>query len=229
MPAGHGLRSRTRDLFARGFRKKGTIHLSTYLRTYHVGDYVDVKVNGAIHKEHYDHMQMRVFPTDLDDEKCRENVCKRGEEMVKMAWNKDDNIGILNDNEEIDDLVNEMRKIEEIRAQNVVSDCLGSNDEMEGDRFVDEYMDQGKDNVHKTDDSIGTATGCNVLNVEGIKLDNMLVERPTEMDEEGNEIVIFDYDLVATGSMKWSKNLRGQFVVFRMSIRMSFVVENGPW
>ncbi|VFQ71912.1 unnamed protein product [Cuscuta campestris] len=50
MPAGHGLRSRTRDLFARGFRKKGTIPLSTYLRTFHIGDYVDVKVNGAVHK-----------------------------------------------------------------------------------------------------------------------------------------------------------------------------------
>ncbi|KAF7124450.1 hypothetical protein RHSIM_Rhsim12G0127600 [Rhododendron simsii] len=50
MPAGHGLRSRTRDLFSRPFRKKGTIHLSTYLRTYHTGDYVDIKVNGAVHK-----------------------------------------------------------------------------------------------------------------------------------------------------------------------------------
>ncbi|PSR88455.1 60S ribosomal protein like [Actinidia chinensis var. chinensis] len=50
MPAGHGLRSRTRDLFSRPFRKKGTIHLSTYLRTYHIGDYVDIKVNGAVHK-----------------------------------------------------------------------------------------------------------------------------------------------------------------------------------
>ncbi|KAL0754643.1 hypothetical protein Bca101_092311 [Brassica carinata] len=50
MPAGHGVRARTRDLFARGFRKKGTIPLSTYLRTFKVGDYVDVKVNGAIHK-----------------------------------------------------------------------------------------------------------------------------------------------------------------------------------
>ncbi|CAM8909896.1 unnamed protein product [Rhodiola kirilowii] len=50
MPAGHGLRSRTRDLFARGFRKKGYIALSTYLKTYKVGEYVDVKVNGAIHK-----------------------------------------------------------------------------------------------------------------------------------------------------------------------------------
>lgn len=50
MPAGHGLRSRTRDLFARPFRKKGYIPLSTYLRTYKIGDYVDVKVNGAVHK-----------------------------------------------------------------------------------------------------------------------------------------------------------------------------------
>ncbi|KAK0585982.1 hypothetical protein LWI29_037274 [Acer saccharum] len=50
MPAGHGLRSRTRDLFARAFRKKGYIPLSTYLKTYKIGEYVDIKVNGAIHK-----------------------------------------------------------------------------------------------------------------------------------------------------------------------------------
>lgn len=50
MPAGHGLRSRTRDSFSRPFRKKGTIALTTYLRTYHIGDYVDIRVNGAVHK-----------------------------------------------------------------------------------------------------------------------------------------------------------------------------------
>ncbi|RZC83426.1 hypothetical protein C5167_046210 [Papaver somniferum] len=50
MPAGHGLRSRTRDLFSRPFRKKGYIALTTYLRTFKIGDYVDIKVNGAIHK-----------------------------------------------------------------------------------------------------------------------------------------------------------------------------------
>ncbi|KAI5068053.1 hypothetical protein GOP47_0016398 [Adiantum capillus-veneris] len=47
MPAaGHGQRSRTRGLFWR----KGYIPLSTYLRTYRIGDYVDIKVNGAVHK-----------------------------------------------------------------------------------------------------------------------------------------------------------------------------------
>ncbi|EEC67127.1 hypothetical protein OsI_33947 [Oryza sativa Indica Group] len=50
MPAGHGLRARTRDLFARPFRKKGYIPLTTYLRTYKIGEHVDVKVNGAVHK-----------------------------------------------------------------------------------------------------------------------------------------------------------------------------------
>lgn len=50
MPAGHGLRSRTRDLFSRGFRQKGYIPLSTYLRVFKVGDYVDIKVNAAVQK-----------------------------------------------------------------------------------------------------------------------------------------------------------------------------------
>ncbi|KAL8493129.1 hypothetical protein ACS0TY_024368 [Phlomoides rotata] len=50
MAVGHGLRSRVRDSFSSPFRKKGTTHLSTYLRIYKIGDYVDVKVNGSIHQ-----------------------------------------------------------------------------------------------------------------------------------------------------------------------------------
>ncbi|KAJ3090967.1 hypothetical protein HK102_002091 [Quaeritorhiza haematococci] len=50
MPHSFGLRARTRHLFSRKFREHGPIKLSTYLKTYKVGDIVDVKVNGAIHK-----------------------------------------------------------------------------------------------------------------------------------------------------------------------------------
>ncbi|GLJ47104.1 hypothetical protein SUGI_0994710 [Cryptomeria japonica] len=50
MPAGHGVRARTRDLFARPFRRHGYAPLGTYLRTYKIGQYVDIKVNGSIHK-----------------------------------------------------------------------------------------------------------------------------------------------------------------------------------
>ncbi|CAH9075156.1 unnamed protein product, partial [Cuscuta epithymum] len=50
MPAGHGIRARTRDHFQRGFRKRGPIALSTHLRVLRVRDYVDIKVNGSVHK-----------------------------------------------------------------------------------------------------------------------------------------------------------------------------------
>ncbi|XP_067042484.1 large ribosomal subunit protein eL21-like isoform X2 [Acropora muricata] len=45
-----GVRRGTRYMFARDFRKRGTIPLSTYMKVYKVGDYVDIKANGAIHK-----------------------------------------------------------------------------------------------------------------------------------------------------------------------------------
>jgi ribosomal protein L21E len=50
MPGGQGQRHRTRHLFQRGFRAKGYINLTTYLRAFKIGDYVDIKVNGAVHK-----------------------------------------------------------------------------------------------------------------------------------------------------------------------------------
>ncbi|KKY19728.1 putative 60s ribosomal protein l21 [Phaeomoniella chlamydospora] len=45
-----GLRSGTRYAFSRDFKKKGHIALQTYLRTYKVGDIVDIKANGAVQK-----------------------------------------------------------------------------------------------------------------------------------------------------------------------------------
>ncbi|BFZ64585.1 60S ribosomal protein L21 [Saitoella coloradoensis] len=50
MPHSFGYRARTRYLFQRGFRQHGQIRLSTYLKTYKVGDIVDIVVNGAVQK-----------------------------------------------------------------------------------------------------------------------------------------------------------------------------------
>ncbi|PLB33289.1 60S ribosomal protein eL21 [Aspergillus candidus] len=46
----HGLRRGTRYAFSRNFKEHGSIRLSTYLKTYRVGDIVDVHVNGAVQK-----------------------------------------------------------------------------------------------------------------------------------------------------------------------------------
>ncbi len=45
-----GYRRGTRDLFSRPYKRKGVEHMSTYLRTYHIGDIVDIKGNGAFQK-----------------------------------------------------------------------------------------------------------------------------------------------------------------------------------
>ncbi|RPB19465.1 hypothetical protein L211DRAFT_842544 [Terfezia boudieri ATCC MYA-4762] len=45
-----GLRAGTRYAFSRGFKEKGMIHMSTYLTQFHIGDIVDIKVNGAVQK-----------------------------------------------------------------------------------------------------------------------------------------------------------------------------------
>jgi len=50
MPHSYGYRARTRDLFQKKFRKRGTLPTQTYLKTYNIGQIVDVVGDGAIHK-----------------------------------------------------------------------------------------------------------------------------------------------------------------------------------
>jgi large subunit ribosomal protein L21e len=45
-----GYRAGTRSKFAKAFRKHGAIQMSNYLTTFKRGEYVDIKVDGAIHK-----------------------------------------------------------------------------------------------------------------------------------------------------------------------------------
>ena len=50
MAHSHGYRSGTRYAFSRKFREHGMIRPSTYMHVYKVGDYVDIKANGAVQK-----------------------------------------------------------------------------------------------------------------------------------------------------------------------------------
>jgi large subunit ribosomal protein L21e len=50
MPHAYGYRAGTRHKFAKAFRRHGAIRISKILTNYHVGDYVDIIVDGAIHK-----------------------------------------------------------------------------------------------------------------------------------------------------------------------------------
>ena len=46
----HGKRARTRDLFSKPYRKHGATPFQKYFITFRMGDYVDILVDGSIHK-----------------------------------------------------------------------------------------------------------------------------------------------------------------------------------
>jgi large subunit ribosomal protein L21e len=50
MPHSFGLRSRTRHMFAVPFGEHGPTHLSTYMINFKLGDIVDIKGSGKVHK-----------------------------------------------------------------------------------------------------------------------------------------------------------------------------------
>ena len=50
MPHSFGVRARTRDLFAKPFKKHGAVPFTKYFTNYKVGDYVDIIADGSIHK-----------------------------------------------------------------------------------------------------------------------------------------------------------------------------------
>ena len=49
MPHAYGLRARTRNVFARPFRRHGQDPVGRMLVSYHIGDYVDIVVDGSVH------------------------------------------------------------------------------------------------------------------------------------------------------------------------------------
>lgn len=50
MPHHRGYRAKTRDLFSRPFRRHGQAPLGKLMATFHRGDFVDIKVDGSVHK-----------------------------------------------------------------------------------------------------------------------------------------------------------------------------------
>ena len=50
MPHSYGYRARTRSKFSKAFRRHGSVRINNVLTSYRIGDYVDIVVDGAIHK-----------------------------------------------------------------------------------------------------------------------------------------------------------------------------------
>lgn len=50
MPHSYGYRAHTRDLFQKKWHKHGTLPTQTFLKTFHLGQIVDIVADGGVHK-----------------------------------------------------------------------------------------------------------------------------------------------------------------------------------
>nr|GEU72557.1 RNA-directed DNA polymerase, eukaryota, reverse transcriptase zinc-binding domain protein [Tanacetum cinerariifolium] len=125
-----------------------------------------------------------------------------------------------------------------------VMDCAMGN---EFDNRRDDYLYKGENtNVDKVifgsidDDMLAKNEGSNKLKIPSVNnstpnanskmsyakaayklenlIDNKLMNVPTDIDELGNEFVVFDEELINDGSRRWQLTLCGFFMLFRMRI-----------
>lgn len=57
--------------------------------------------------------------------------------------------------------------------------------------------------------------------VDALKLDNKLIMIPTKIGDNGNEVVVFNDELIELGSNKWSLTVCAKFVGCSMSFNES--------
>ncbi|GJZ08737.1 RNA-directed DNA polymerase, eukaryota, reverse transcriptase zinc-binding domain protein [Tanacetum coccineum] len=114
-------------------------------------------------------------------------------------------------------------------------DCVGTNDEREMSDERSKGMLKDNAGINGTSDS-ETECNSNVEQVENIpNIENAVNKTyanivkhddlpknlnyiPTLITDSGNEVVIFDEDLVSKGSERWNLTLCGQFVGYVMNI-----------
>merc|ERR1712026_17174 len=113
-----GYRRGTRDMFARDYKKKGVEHLSTYLKTYKIGDIVDIKGCGAFQKgmphKAYHGKTGRVFNVSKRAMGVVVNKRVRGKILPKRIYVRVEHIKKSNSRKDFLDRVhaNEVRKTE---------------------------------------------------------------------------------------------------------------------
>ncbi|GJV32749.1 hypothetical protein Tco_1393149 [Tanacetum coccineum] len=87
-------------------------------------------------------------------------------------------------------------------------------EEMEIKKACDRKTDNMVNIVNTTDAREGKKL-VDIMNAS--KLDNKLLKIPTEVSENGNEVVVFDYELIELSSNKWNLTVCGQFIRCSMS------------
>ncbi|GJT20249.1 zinc knuckle CX2CX4HX4C containing protein [Tanacetum coccineum] len=124
----------------------------------------------------------------------------------------------------IDQSVKDDQVEKEMNGRSVNDDCSGvkgsdRNDDDVYDELGDNKINEDVNKLHKNNvnqsnnKSYADVTGENVIDFE-----RKLVVVPTEIDDNGVEVVVFDEVMVEEGSKRWEKTVCAYFVGYGMSV-----------
>ncbi|GJV10307.1 hypothetical protein Tco_1351848, partial [Tanacetum coccineum] len=158
------------------------------------------------------------IPTELIDKNVEESVLDKPAIPVNTA---------KNDSKNVDNGVCEIltSSVEKYTMNNRVNEYNNVHNNMTGmnvdnTQKIQDVADVNSSNkiVKEKLNNAGHNSGKFVDVVAALKLDNKLQTIPTEVSENGDEVVIFDDEIIEDRSNKWNLTVCGQFVGCSMSL-----------
>ncbi|GJT39398.1 zinc knuckle CX2CX4HX4C containing protein [Tanacetum coccineum] len=158
------------------------------------------------------------IPTELIDKNVEESVLDKPAIPVNTA---------KNDSKNVDNGVCEIltSSVEKNTMNNGVNEYSNVHNNMTGMNVDNTQKIQDVANVNSSNkivkeklNNAGHNSGKFVDVVAALKSHNKLQTIPTEVSENGDEVVIFDDEIIEEGSNKWNLTVCGQFVGCSMSL-----------
>ncbi|GKG03402.1 zinc knuckle CX2CX4HX4C containing protein, partial [Tanacetum coccineum] len=115
--------------------------------------------------------------------------------------------------EDKDQSLNEAKENETVIKEEKNNSCQEVIDVDEGNNNKEREEMECDQVQNKSSKSYADVTEKNVIN-----FDKELLDIPTEIDSNSNEIVVFDDVMVALGSKRWERTLGGYFVRYGISV-----------
>ncbi|GJS92500.1 zinc knuckle CX2CX4HX4C containing protein [Tanacetum coccineum] len=157
----------------------------------------------------------------------------RGNENIKNNHDSRIDENVLGKQDQQADVEKDMERVRD-------EGCLDADK----DKIEPEKMGQNFKNIDDISDGVGKSY-ANMVTKDLKIVDNKLNYIPTEINEEGSKVVVFDEALVDKGSGQWRLTICGNFVGYKMSVHelrrwysmfkfkdevgMNKVLELGPW
>ncbi|GJS30413.1 RNA-directed DNA polymerase, eukaryota, reverse transcriptase zinc-binding domain protein [Tanacetum coccineum] len=173
------------------------------------------------HNKKIDEIRVNIGGNDEDNDMMANKLGDKNNKMGDLNASYDDNSGFKTNKPDDNDSVSSNSNKEGLESD---KECLEDDvqeikqNEISSENSVKSMLNENKGNETETSSPIKTYAHV-TMNLE-ISMHNQLRSIPTVLNDSGEEVVVFDEEMVKIGSKKWELTLCGQSVGYHMSLPM---------